>query len=246
MTHVIVQSRQFQSKADADDASEVNALEIKLTTKGVTLLKASLASGKTTSFKLSLKDRFVPWSGALIYWSALGEFIYVTDIVSNPYREVMLRAQQSGSPVVEIGWGETAQDLVIVSFVPTIYAGEAKNFPYVGRAIDFIDAVMPGFADRRKPLIDARKALLSRMNPFDNLADLEKQVDLLSHLVIAMAKVIPEYELPSWFGQLESIMDKQSSLQFKTVEENLGNIDRTKTSIRESQRTFFKGRDGAV
>jgi len=92
----------------------------------------------------------------------------------------------------------------------------------------------------------AKIELLRKINPLDSLASLEKQVDLLSALVIQLAGLVPGHEAIGLVEQVQHIIDDASANAGKTDEQTVASVMSFKTSLRQAQADYFATRDGAV
>ena len=89
-------------------------------------------------------------------------------------------------------------------------------------------------------------ALLRKLNPLDSLAALEKQVDLLSALVVQLAALVPGHEAIELVEQLQHIIDEASANAGKTDEQIVAGVMSFKTALRQAQADYFAARDGAT
>lgn len=184
---------------------------------------------------------FKPWQGAAIYWSALGEFIYCDDLYESRDKDAYIRysfACHEGY-ILSVGWGETPDDLAVISFRAARYDGDYKRFNRTDMAQNFVDEVIPGFAARRLKYVEARRNALTKITPLDSISELEKQVDLLSTMVFDLVSRLPEQDKPVWFEAYRSAVNDNASTKFKSVAQNIADIAETKGKIREIQSDYF-------
>lgn len=135
--------------------------------------------------------------------------------------------------------GETYID---ISGLPTcIDEGVDKVFDVIGRspirAIANINAAIedaPFIKDIR-----ARAEMMRDINPIDILSDLEKQIDILTVLVIKLASGEP---MPDWFKTFADHHPNITSNQFKGDAWVVHDIIGTKQKLRELQKKFFQDR----
>lgn len=85
----------------------------------------------------------------------------------------------------------------------------------------------------------AKRPLLARVNTIDTVAELEKQVDLLSTLVVALVDALPEANRPAWYPAFKVMLASGSSTQFKSEEACIADVSGIKNSIRQLQSTYF-------
>lgn len=99
------------------------------------------------------------------------------------------------------------------------------------------DPAIQAIIDKAK----AKRPLLARVNTIDTVAELEKQVDMLSAMVIALMDKQPAADQPAWFATFKQMIAASSSLQFKTIDECLADVNGIKSGIRALQTVYFNG-----
>lgn len=186
------------------------------------------------------EKHFSPWSVTSVYCTSFDEIILVNDVADTRDKDAFMRQSFSCSEgcIAEIGWGETPDDCAMVSFVPT-KASEPLHFDRADRSANFIDEAIPGFAAKRLKYVDARRKALRDIVPLDSIAELEKQVDLLSTLVFTLADKLPEAERPAWYEAFKGVVSANSSTAFKASALNIADIEATKSKIRKIQVQYF-------
>ena len=88
----------------------------------------------------------------------------------------------------------------------------------------------------------AKRRLLSQIKAEDSLAALEKQVDLLSQLVIAMAQSLPSDQRPTWLDSFQANLSQDTSTQFMGEVASVSDIHDHKTRMRTLQAAYFAQR----
>jgi len=88
----------------------------------------------------------------------------------------------------------------------------------------------------------AKRRLLSQIKAEDSLAALEKQVDLLSQLVIAMAQSLPSDQRPTWLDSFQVNLSQDTSTQFMGEVVSVADIHAHKTRMRTLQSAYFAQR----
>ena len=88
----------------------------------------------------------------------------------------------------------------------------------------------------------AKRRLLSQVKAEDSLAALEKQVDLLSQLVIAMAQSLPSDQRPTWLNSFQVNLSQDTSPQFMGEVASVSDIHDHKTRMRTLQAAYFAQR----
>ena len=114
-----------------------------------------------------------------------------------------------------------------------------------GKPRDVLPNIFPG-SDKLGTRNLAKIELLRKINPLDSLASLEKQVDLLSVLIIQLAGLVPGHEAIGLVEQVQCIIDEASANAGKTDEQTVASVMFFKTSLRRAQADYFATRDGAV
>ena len=114
-----------------------------------------------------------------------------------------------------------------------------------GKPRDVLPNIFPG-SDKLGTRNLAKIELLRKINPLDSLASLEKQVDLLSVLVIQLAGLVPGHEVIGLVEQVQHIIDEASANAGKTDEQTVTSVMSFKTALRQAQADYFATRDGAV
>lgn len=90
----------------------------------------------------------------------------------------------------------------------------------------------------------AKRELLAKLNTSDAIAALEKQLDLVTSLLLIVAADNPSN--PAWAGTLKEIVDTASANKFVSAEEALAQIKEQKEHIRVLQEKYFKARSETV
>ena len=88
----------------------------------------------------------------------------------------------------------------------------------------------------------AKRRLLSQVKAEDSLAALEKQVDLLSQLVVAMAQSLPSDQRPTWLDSFQANLSQDTSTQFMGEVASVSDIHDHKTRMRTLQAAYFAQR----
>jgi hypothetical protein len=88
----------------------------------------------------------------------------------------------------------------------------------------------------------AKRRLLSQVKAEDSLAALEKQVDLLSQLVITMAQSLPSDQRPTWLDSFQTNLSQDTSTQFMGEVVSVADIHAHKTRMRTLQSAYFAQR----
>ena len=92
----------------------------------------------------------------------------------------------------------------------------------------------------------AKRRLLAQVKPEESIAALEKQVDLLSELVLNIANLIPEEERPEWLSDFATQFELTRSTKFKGSNAAVTDVFSHKSQVRNIQATYFDQRSEIV
>jgi hypothetical protein len=92
----------------------------------------------------------------------------------------------------------------------------------------------------------AKIELLRKLNPLDSLAALEKQVDLLSDLVLQLANLVPGKEHIALVHHVQQIINDASANAGKSDDQSVASVMSFKKALRQAQADYFAARDGAA
>jgi hypothetical protein len=90
----------------------------------------------------------------------------------------------------------------------------------------------------------AKMELVRAINPLDSLAALEKQVDVLSTLVLELAALIPAAKTMPLMQKVRAMLEGSGSNAGKTDDQVLASISDYKKTLRQAQIAYFAKRDG--
>lgn len=229
MLHII-------SKAATEVAQNLPALEITQSDGGVVQLRCLNQGFDDKVFEIDPNQHFKVWGGANIYF---GDFVYADDIHENREKDAFIRTQYvCAGAVATLGWGATKDDVAIVSFIPVKSELEVHVEEPTVRSIVCIDKHLPNFAKNRLRYVNARRRALEATSPIDAIADLEKQVDLLSILVFKLIETSSGL-IPNWYEDFKTVVEANSSSAFKTFAATIDDIELTKSQIRQIQVRYF-------
>lgn len=140
---------------------------------------------------------FRPWSMVRVYGSRIGG-PFVNREVHQSRDWVAAHGEIVGldpKPFATVAWGETPADLVIIAWRTVFTALPWETTRTVSSEFDKLESVLPGFHDNCATHLRAKGDLLKRLSPMDSLAEMEKQLDLLSQLVFCQVYGEP---IPEW------------------------------------------------
>lgn len=194
-------------------------------------------------------DPFVPWTVQRIYCSpSLGA---VADGLSHEVRDqsIALRQHASVDGIVyaTVIWGATPSDLLIIVWMPAhsmVEGAVSSNQP--GSVYEKAETYLPGFMAASGIRLRAKAHLLTKVNPMDSLSELEKQVDLLSGLVVTlMERVVPVGERPAWWADFKTLIETYDSTAAKGVPTALADITTQKQKVRDLIIAYYQERIAA-
>ena len=137
-------------------------------------------------------------------------------------------------------------DVAVLVCGPTCHAKSDFVIRQVpGPSIKLVDEFIPGFsATARAKKSRAKMELIRQVNPLDSLSALEKQVDLLTMLVLSLARKQPAAEQPAWLDELETVFNDTSSVQEDALEKAVASMGEYKSLLRALQDVYFKAKNG--
>ena len=157
-----------------------------------------------------------------------------------PYLQNVLHAEPGY--IASIVPNEEGSECVVVLYSPVKFDGEFDISYGHAKTATVVEKYFPGYAAQRLAWRDAKSALVKRISPLDAIADAEKQIDLLSMLVISLAEKQPEDERPEWLPQFKAAVEQGSSLQFKGADKAIADVAERKAQIRALQGQYFKAK----
>lgn len=219
---------------------------IQISDHGISITR--VATGVTATVTLFDAIERYP-GGVAIKWSEVYGFVLVSvDSLINDkglgaYLVQMRNIEQNIATIVP---NEEGTALAAVIYTAFTYTGEIVEVQRVCGMAEAVNEVFPGYLESRTKFRDAKIDLLSAIGSNDSLSSLEKQVDLLSTLVIALVEKQPEYERPDWLSQFKTVIEQGSSLRFKGPLKAIEDIAERKAHIRALQEQYFKTKNGVV
>ena len=145
-----------------------------------------------------------------------------------------------------LGWfyfGETTEEACLC-ITKAMTAKCPFDIVQPGKPRDVLPGIFPD-SERLGVRNLAKIALLRTLNPLASLAALEKQVDLLSSLVIQLANLVPGHEGIALVDHLKHIITDASANAGKSDEHTVASVMSFKMALRQAQADYFAARDGA-
>jgi hypothetical protein len=144
-------------------------------------------------------------------------------------------------PVAIFGFTDKTTILVFLEPCNEIEGGTAVDQSTVKEPRQFLasqDPQLRVLAQRYK----AKRKLLAHINTADSLAALEMQVDILTGLVLSLARKQPTNEQPSWLEELEAVFNDTTSVSENALKEAVKSTGAYKARIRALQEEYFRDR----
>lgn len=155
-------------------------------------LSISATTGETIT--ITAQDVSKYSGGLCIQWSAIYNFVFdgIDDLVNDKGLAAYVKYNRNVSKTIAVIIpNEDGTELAAVFYAAFKYAGDTVPFNKVGLTAHAVDEVFPGYAQKHMKSRDAKINLLREIGAHDSLSSLEKQVDLLTRLVLELAKNSP-------------------------------------------------------
>lgn len=228
-------------------AAEVNYsqphLEIESSGGEYVIYKRNASAGPPAAITASDLE---PWGRKVYYWSDYGDgFVSPPHYEDSRDADGFLRSRFGVTGVDFVAARGGNDELVIVTLLPTKTSLPASVHSIPGPVIEAVAAVLPGFDTSQRAISNkAKRDLLLQVNPMDILSEQEKQLDLMSALVIDLAERLPVADRPSWLTAFKAVIDQHSAVQFKGPAGCIADIEERKSNVRSLQQAYFAQRDG--
>jgi hypothetical protein len=147
---------------------------------------------------------------------------------------------QEGAPITVARSGDISV-LICTAFCYAETDFVVRQIP--GPSIDLVDEFIPGFSKAPgASKIRAKMELMRSVNLLDSIAALEKQIDLLTALVLELAIAQPENEQPKLISKISDLVNGPTSVS--DFDKTLSDVITYKSRIRALQAQYFKDRNG--
>lgn len=206
-------------------------------------------AGSNVSVSITVADLAQYRGGAVLHWSSVYGFL-VSDadsLVNDKELAAYLGyARNVDKNVAALVLNESGTEAAAVFYAPIQYDGQTVLSDKTCSTAEAVESVFPGSLEQRMRFRNAKIDLLRKIGSHDSLSALEKQVDLLTALVVQLAQLVPEDSRPSLCAKLNQLIGSVGANQGKPDDEVIEKIVQFKGVMRTCQAEYFAQRDGAV
>lgn len=205
------------------------------------------ATGKVICISLAELAAFK--GGAIVHWSPVYGFLtsdadhLVNDKDLNSY---LSYARNVDRNVAAIVLNEQGTEAAAVFYGVIDCDGEVILSEKNCATAAAIEQVFPGVYASRMRFRNAKVELLRKVGSHDSLSALEKQVDLLTALVVQLAQHVPAESRPALASKLEQLLIGTGANQGKADDAVIETVAQFKGLMRSFQAEYFAQRDGAA
>ena len=159
------------------------------------------------------------------------------------------RIQESSDPsreqIATIGVDSDGSTVVHTTFaVITENLEKIQGMPKRSQSVSNVLAnFLPGLAESIR-LSNLKMQMIDEISLYDSVSSLEKQVDLLSNLVVTLIQANPSIA-PSWFDEYVKLVVPESTEVYKTAEELVLAVAESKSFLRAVQRNYIQAKKGS-
>lgn len=205
--------------------------------------------GTDISVSLTLADLADYQGGAVVHWSKVYGFVLsdADSLINDKELDAYLAyARNVEKNVAAIVMNEAGTEAAAVFYAPISYDGDAILSDKSCSTAEAVEAVFPGSLERRMRFRNAKVELLRKVGAHDSLSALEKQVDLLTSLVVQLAQLVPAESRLTLASKLDQLLMGTGSNQGKDDDEVIEKVAQFKGLMRSCQSEYFARRDGAA
>lgn len=204
--------------------------------------------GADVAMSLSLADLAKYQGGAVVHWSKVYGFIIsdADSLINDKELDAYLGyARNVEKNVAAVVLNEAGTEAAAVFYAPIRYDGDAILSNKSCSTAEAVEAVFPGSLERRMRFRNAKVELLRKIGAHDSLSAMEKQVDLLSKLVVHLAELVPGADGIQLVGKLRQLVEQVGANEGKTDDQVFEKIIDFKAHMRSAQAAYFAQREGA-
>jgi hypothetical protein len=199
------------------------------------------AAGASTT--VSVSDVVAAGGILVLYWSPVNDFVYIPDDVSinSVGTESYIRYSKAANKTLAAFISNPEQtDFVGVIYEGVIYDGAFSECFYDCATAQAVDLVFPGYSTTRLAHRHAKSSLLTKIGTHESLSSLEKQVDMLTRLVLDLIGAQSgQYPSAVLLNQLLADADANAG---KEPGQTYEKIKSFKTKLRAAQAAYFAER----
>lgn len=112
---------------------------------------------------------------------------------------------------------------------------DAEIIAESGQWLDIIQKHLPLYAESYRKKKDAKVNLMRQVSPLDSISYLEKQVDILSTLVLSLI----QNKEPEWLPLFQTVLSETTSISETNIDAMIEKLYNEKIRIRELQTDYF-------
>lgn len=222
-------------------ASEGGEFSVSCTASEISIARV----GSDASVSLTLADLAKYQGGAVVHWSNVYGFVLsdADSLINDKDLDAYLAyARNVEKNVAAIVMNDTGTEAAAVFYTPIMYDGDVILSNKSCTTAEAVEAVFPGALERRMRFRNAKVDLLRKVGAHDSLSAMEKQVDLLSKLVIQLADMVPGGNGIELVGKVRHLIDQAGTNAGKTDDQVLEKIVEFKGRMRSAQAAYFSAR----
>lgn len=194
------------------------------------------------------KDDFGPHDYRIAFWSQTYKkyFVRTLDEARNQISVKQLMLENLGCFAgIELVVARGGNDeFILVCYDSGYTEEEHKVVSSYKTLFDILNTFILGFYDSPAwKLLQAKKTLITDINHLSSITFMEKQLDILTGLVISLVERLPQNEQPTYLDALKNIIVTSNAYKYKGIESSLEEILQEKNKIRAIQEAYFQKRD---
>jgi hypothetical protein len=176
-----------------------------------------------------------------------GELVLVSQAAYVDARDwqAVMRQMELEKQVASVYFGATPDEAVLVVHVSC--ATDIEDFVEVTLATpgEMAAEVYPSASAVRRRNA-AKMDLVRDVNPLDSLSSLEKQVDLLTDMVLQLTALVPAGQSIPLAGKLQQLLAECGANEGRSADDVVDSIGDFKKALRDRQLAYFAKRSGSA